>query len=539
MPQSPYLVVKNLAYQLQSDVALRGREDSALFKAVHISLNQGDRIALVGPNGIGKSTLLKLLVGQLLPSTGTIIRNCKIYYLPQISTIVQDRTGSLFDFLSSLSDEWWAIENLLQTQFNLSLDLALPLSSLSGGELTKLFLAIGLAQNPDVLLLDEPTNHLDYLALEDLRQFLTQFDGAFVIVSHKPSFLDQVVNTTWELTSKGITVYGGDFSFYRAQKEIEQLAQLRSHEAARKELKQAQVAAQHEQQRAARSSRYGENMADSMPKILAGAYKRQAEVTAGKQKQKHAAAISTATQKVNETKLYTPKATHIQLEERSTKHRRLVEIQGAELWIKDRRLLKDIQLQVSSKDRVAIAGPNGSGKSSLVKAILSTAGEAATLTPGEVWKSPALNVVYLDQTYDLINRQQTVLENMQGANSSLSHTLLRQQLGHFLFRNDAAYKPASGLSGGELARLALAMVSVSAIDLLILDEPTNNLDTSTVDQMIDAVNEYQGALLVISHDLDFLARIGITHSWKIQLQLLKHTTYLPHEQEDYYQELLG
>jgi ATPase subunit of ABC transporter with duplicated ATPase domains len=568
MPQHPYLVVESLAYQLQPDTAVqqldRGENssfhlDRTLFESVHVSLKQGDRVALVGPNGIGKSTLLQLLAGQRIPRIGTITRNAKCYYLPQISTIDQvckslgneDRASVersrhhyspnslLLDTLSAISDEWWTIETMLATQFNLTLDLALPLSSLSGGELTKLFLAIGLTQNPEVLFLDEPTNHLDYQALEELRHCLTQFEGAFVIVSHKPFFLDQVANTTWELTAKGITVYGGNFSFYRQQKAVEHSAQLRSHEVARKALKRTQVAAQQEQQRAAQSRRYGnEHLAQSMPKIVAGNYKRRAEMTAGKLKQKHDAAIASATQQVQDTKLYTPKATYIQLEERSSKHRRLIEIQGADLWIGAQLLLNQIQWQVLSQDRIAIAGANGSGKSSLVRAMLASEPGAARLTAGDVWKSPNLQWVCLDQTYALIDRQHTVLGNMQRANAELSQALLRQQLGHFLFRQDRVYQAAAGLSGGELARLAIAMISVSAIDFLILDEPTNNLDIPTVDQMVEAVNAYRGALLVISHDLDFLERIGITQSWKLQSQALTPTTYLPQEPENYYLEIL-
>ncbi|MGL5193375.1 MAG: ATP-binding cassette domain-containing protein, partial [Chroococcales cyanobacterium] len=147
-------------------------------------------------------------------------------------------------------------------------------------------------------------------------------------------------------------------------------------------------------------------------------------------------------------------------------------------------------------------------------------------------------VVYLDQSYGFVNRQQTILENMQSANPQLSYQLLRQQLGHFLFFNDEVYKSAAVLSGGELARLAIAMISISEIDLLILDEPTNNLDIETVEQMIQAINDYQGAIWVISHDLDFLSQIQINQAFKIKDQSLQPTTFLPQDTEAYYQELL-
>ncbi|WP_225895780.1 ATP-binding cassette domain-containing protein [Dendronalium phyllosphericum] len=185
-----------------------------------------------------------------------------------------------------------------------------------------------------------------------------------------------------------------------------------------------------------------------------------------------------------------------------------------------------------------LLGTNGSGKSTLVKAILGMEKQTAVLESGEVMLAPAIKAVYLDQTYELVNRQQTILENMQAANPSLNYQLLRQQLGHFMFKYDDVHKSASVLSGGELARLAIAIISISQIDLLILDEPTNNLDIETVEQMAIGLNECQGAIWVISHDLDFLSQIDITQSFKLQEQALQMTTNLPSTPEQYYQELL-
>jgi ATPase subunit of ABC transporter with duplicated ATPase domains len=247
-----------------------------------------------------------------------------------------------------------------------------------------------------------------------------------------------------------------------------------------------------------------------------------------------------------ETKVRTNKATSIQLEPRSQKHKNFIEIQGANLWVANRLLIENIQFHMASGERVAIAGVNGSGKSSLAKAILNRKGTYAFLESGEVLVSPTMNVVYLDQTYELVNRDSTILENMQAANPGLEYQLIRQQLGHFLFFNDDVYKSASVLSGGELVRLALAMLGISKIDLLILDEPTNNLDIPTVEQMVEAVNEYHGALWVISHDLDFLSRIQITASyclrdWRSHAKgdrTLQRTNYLPDETEEYYEELV-
>ncbi|GAB4367191.1 MAG: ABC-F family ATP-binding cassette domain-containing protein [Elainellaceae cyanobacterium] len=538
--QQPYIVAENLSYELDST--------QFLFQDIHLSISADDRIALVGANGVGKSTLLKILANQLPPTQGSVHSSASVYYLPQISTVRSSiQTETILNFLSAISNEWWQILNLLETTFNTTIDISLPVASLSGGELTKLFLAIGLSQSPNLLLLDEPTNHLDYLALEELRLFLMQFSGAFVIVSHKPFFLDQVVNTTWELSPIGITVYGGNYSLYREQKQMMLEAQLRSHEVARKELKRAKATAMQEQERAAQSRKNGRQRAlrGDMPRIVAGGLKRKAEATAGTLKVKHDAAIAVATQKVAETKVKTVRATSIQLEEHSPKHRNLIDIHDADLWLRagevasqERLLIQNIQLQVTSRDRLVVAGANGSGKSCLAKAIANPGATPASLQGGEMALAPNLHLMYLDQTYGFVDRRQTVLENLQSANPTLDYRLVRQQLGHFLFFNDDVYKPAAVLSGGELARLAIAMITVSELDLLILDEPTNNLDVTTIEQMVAALNDYQGALWVISHDLDFLSQIHITHSFQLKNRILEKTAYLPDNMQCYYNELL-
>ncbi len=349
-----------------------------------------------------------------------------------------------------------------------------------------------------------------------------------------------MTEVTWELTPEGVKVDGGNFSDYRQHKEIELEATMRSHEVARKELKRTQATAMQEQQRAAQSQRGGRAkfLNGSIDRASAGLIKTKAEASAGNAKKKHELAVAKATQKVADTKVKTTKATSIQLAERSQKHRNLIDIQGANLWVSERLLIKNIQLHITSGDRLAIVGANGSGKSTLAKAILRME-EQAILDSGEVLLSPTMKAVYLDQTYELVNRQQTILENMQAANPNLSYQLLRQQLGHFLFKYDDVHKPVSVLSGGELARLAIAIISISEIDLLILDEPTNNLDIETVAQMVAGINEYQGALWVISHDLDFLSRINITQGFKLSQQTLQVTTHLPSTPEQYHRELLA
>ncbi len=517
-----------------------------LFQDITAAIHTCDRIGLVGRNGSGKSTLLKLFAGQLIPQAGTVVTAGQVFYLPQV--LAPDVTQSqelLLDWLSRHTEEWWTITLILEEQFATELPLSQPIGSLSGGEWMKLWLAIALSHQPDLLLLDEPTNHLDLAALHQLQALLQSFPGAVVLVSHQPFFLDQVVDTIWELTPSALKIYGGNYSFYRSQLATEHQAALRIHEVARKELKRAKAAAQQEQQRAAQSRRHGKRKAGSMPKILAGALQRKAEATAGVAKQKHDAAVEKAAQKVADTKIKTSKTSRVQLEEGSLKRRNLVDIQGAHLRICDRILIENIQLHVAVGDRVSIAGANGSGKSSLAKAILFN-GHPAVLEAGEVKIAPglqaeseaSLKAVYLDQNYDLVDRKLTVLENMRVANPSLDYQPIRQQLGHFLFFNDRVDQLAASLSGGELARLAIAMISIAQIDWLILDEPTNNLDTATVDHIVDGVNEFQGALWVISHDIDFLSRVEITQAYQITNRQLRPLLNQPNDAEQYYWELV-
>jgi ATPase subunit of ABC transporter with duplicated ATPase domains len=511
-----------------------------LFEQIHLSLQSGDRIALVGRNGSGKSTLMKLLAGDLQPTRGSISRYGSMAYVPQVSTLHRTRpTETVLEWLSTAAEDWWWIDEFLRTQLETELDLSLPIASLSGGELTKLLLAIALAPEPEILLLDEPTNHLDLLALEHLRACLDRFQGALVIVSHKPYFLDQVVSTTWELTPRGLNEYGGNYTLYREQKQAHLLAAERSHEVAQKALKRAKAMALAEQKRAARSQRSGKQKAQSsgMGKMAQHYFANRASGTAGTAAKRNQAAVEQAAQQVAETKVRTTKATILQLAAKTQKRRTLLALRDGWLRVGDSVLVRDIQLQVMAGDRITLAGSNGSGKSSLVKAIVAKT-EVVRLEATDLRLAEPLTVVYCDQTYELIDRRRSVLENMQAANPEFPYQHLRQQLGHFLFFNQTVDQPASTLSGGELARLAMAMISIAAIDLLILDEPTNNLDIATVETIITAINDYRGALWVISHDLDFLSQIEINRAFKLRDQTFQPTTFLPRDTAAYYEELL-
>lgn len=533
---------------MQSDLLLRAEQlayelpTRSLFSQVQLTLRSPDRVALVGPNGAGKSTLLKVLAGQMAPSQGSVEWYGSVYYVPQVDTLaLPDPMPSVLEFVAGQREDWWVVQQTLEETLSTGLDWSLPLDCLSGGERLKLHLAIALAAQPDGLLLDEPTNHLDLATLEVLRRAIAQFPGAVLLVSHNPLFLDQTVSQVWELQPTGLQRYSGTYSDYRAQKATEHQAALRTHETARKELQRATTSALKEQQRAAQASRQGQQqfLKGSMDRCMRGGFANWASGSSGRASQRHAAAVTEAQQQVASTKVFVPKATSVQLQAVSPKRRQLLHLEGGRLHVGDRLLLRDLRLQCQTGDRLMLSGANGTGKSTLVQALRSRfAGEPALELQAEILTvSPAASVVYLDQHYGFVDRQKTLLENLQGVNPSLSYQQVRQQLGHFLFWGDRVHQRGGDLSGGELARLAIAMISVAAIDLLILDEPTNNLDAETVDQMVESLNRFGGALWVISHNLDFLCRLRLTQVLHLQGQRIQALGPAPGDAAALYDQL--
>lgn len=518
-------------------------ENNSILEDVSVSLGGNEQIGLVGPNGSGKSTLMKIMAGIIRPTKGEIIRSGRNYYVPQLDLPLFKSDMSILEYLSAIHEEWWDITDLLERKFGLrDVNIEQTLATLSGGELIKLHLAIALTLNPDVLFLDEPTNHLDLPSIEMLIEFLHEYDGAFIVVSHDPFFLDQVTSTTWEIEGKKVNRFGGNYTNYREQKAAMLEGRARQHETAKKELEKTKKAIQREQERAGKSRRTGKALKGdrSMSAVEKGFFKNKASATAGKNKVKLEESEADATERIKATKATHRRKAHVTLEtESGSKGRTLSRTRNFNVSLQDgRKLVENAEITISYGDRIVLTGRNGAGKTMFTKALL---GDTSALSvEGDNYLAPDSRIVYLSQKYEIVDPELSLVENMEKINTDLSYEQIRKLLGNFLFFNEEDIrKKAKVLSGGEVARLAFAMITASPVDLLVLDEPTNNLDIDTVDSIVDALEDFPGAIVVISHNIDFLSRIGVDQAYVINSKKIKRLGAIPEDEDEFYDELMS
>ncbi len=516
--------------------------DKTLFKALTFPLSKGDRIGLIGKNGEGKTTILKILAKVAEPSSGHVNVIGKVHYVPQLDFALFEQADTVVVFLKSKGISWPLVQASLGRLFGVpSITKDKEMRALSGGELAKLLIAIADTDRPDILLLDEPTNHLDVEGLEVLKNYLLTFKGAFVVVSHDPLFLDHVVSAIWEIDMGSLSRFGGNYSEYQEQKRLADEARERDLEAAKKDVKKARRAIEARETRVVRAARTGRlaKLEPSRDKMAEAHRTNMAEREAGKLKRRQDRMMEERQQHVSQLERPKRKTAHLDLAVGAERSKRmLVSVSDGLLGVGNTNLIQDISLRIEFGDRIVFTGKNGSGKSLLVKALMGMPGPFSF--EGTIRRGENLDAVYMDQKYQSVDPELSILENLLQANPHLDENAARGQLGKFLFGVDVSIKKKSGtLSGGEIARLVLAQVTSKPIDLLVLDEPTNNLDIETLDIIADALRDFSGALVVVSHNVHFLSRLGINRAYVISEERLKEMKFLPENEVEFYSELVA
>ena len=485
-------------------------------------LNAGDKVGIIGRNGAGKTTLLNMLTGELPCDEGEffVSQNTRIGYLKQRDnfssegTVLEEIEGifsglrELENEIAELSDkvaenphDTGLINRLdeLQHRFDreggytyksemigilnsMAFDESFynkKISSLSGGERTRLALAALLLEKPDILLLDEPTNHLDIGTLKWLEQYLEAYRGTIMIVSHDRYFLDRTVNRIFEVENHKVYSYQGKYSDYAAQKKLRRETELRAYNNQQREIARQEEMIRRMKQRGtehlAKRAASREKRLDMLERI------ERPESEMGKMK-------------INFKENFPSGGDVIMAENLEKSFGR-----GAE----HRELFHGVNLDIKRGERICILGPNGVGKTTLLRVLL---GE---LTPDAGYLKIGHNVAfgYYDQGQLLLSDANTVLEELKESYRLYTDTEMRSILGRFLFRGEEVFLPVGSLSGGEKARLSLLKLMLSGANTLILDEPTNHLDIESKEVFEEALMEFPGTVIVVSHDRYFLQRI--------------------------------
>lgn len=485
-------------------------EDRLILSPTSLSVEEGDRIGFVGPNGAGKTTLLQIITGALAPTEGTVSvrRGTSVGYLAQNSGC--DSAGTVASELRSVFSELLAMQArltdlshrmteaeasreyarllpLFEARGGYEIDVRVrtvangmgfpeqtmetPVSALSGGEKTRLALAKLLLQRPDLLILDEPTNHLDLATLAWLEGFLSEYRGALLVVSHDRYFLDRTVNTIWELENRRITPFRGNYSKYKLLKAEKLKTEWKEYEKQQRQIASMQEYAERNIARAstAASARSRLKQLDRM-EVLERPYEHE-DIPA--------ISFEAARRPVSD----------------------LLTVEGLTLTVGDGlTLLKDANFELKRGDRVAIVGPNGAGKSTLLRALLDER--------PEVRFGRNVDLSYFDQEQRDLDPESTVLDELWKRMRGASEHQVRSLLGRVLLRGEDVYKRTGVLSGGELARLKLAIMMQRHGNFLVLDEPTNHLDLLSREALEEALRAFDGTLLFVSHDRYFLAGLA-------------------------------
>lgn len=511
-------------------VAARTPDGFTLFD--NLSLTFGcERTGVVGRNGVGKTTLLRLIAGLADPVEGAVARAGQIGWLDQRPEPEPDETAARTLGVSrplevvrralageasgdDLAEADWTLDGRIAdalSEVDLGgLDLRQPTASLSGGEQTRLGLAALLLSRPDLLVLDEPTNHLDAGGRAIVAGLLARWRGGAVIVSHDRGLL-RTMDRIIELSSSGATTYGGGFDLYAERKAVEAAAAARGLEIAERQADRAARESQTAFERKARRDRAGRAFSarKSEPKILLGAMAERAENSGARETRlaERKAAEAEAVLTEARRRVEQVRRLDIPLPPTGLAQGRTALVLDRTTWDAPggRRIVGPVSLRLMGPERVAVAGANGSGKTTLLKLM------AGELEPASGRVERPVASALLDQAANILRPDETLIAAYRRLNPEATPNDAQAALARFLFRNAAAHRVAGTLSGGERLRAALACVMSGARppQLLILDEPTNHLDLESIAAVEAALAGYDGALVVVSHDADFLAAIRI------------------------------
>lgn len=489
---------------------------------VSFHINKGDRVGIIGINGAGKTTLLKMLTGELPCESGEffISSETKTGYLKQDggfdseSTLIEE-VEKIFDRFPKMEKEMETLltriekspadEKLisrydaLQEEYRISggytykseitgilSSMAFKeesynkkISTFSGGEKTRLALACLLLEKPDILFLDEPTNHLDIGTLKWLEQYLKSYKGTIVLVSHDRYFLDETVNRIFEIENHKLSIYEGNYSFYAKERSVRREAELRRYEKQHKEIQRQEEMIRRFKQRG--TEKLAKRAASREKRLAAMDIIDKPDGEHGKLKLNFKSSFQSGRDVITADGLS----------------------KSFGYGANKRELFRNVDLDIKRGERICIVGANGIGKTTLLKMLL---GELPC-SSGRIKIGHNVQFGYYDQGQQLLNRSNTVIGELQDAYRLYSDTEMRNILGRFLFRGESVFLQISDLSGGEKARLALLKLMLSGANVLVLDEPTNHLDIESKEIFEEAVMEFPGTCIIVSHDRYFLNRV--------------------------------
>ncbi len=528
------LILQNISYQLPNK--------DLLFENISFSLIKHEKIALIGHNGVGKSSLLKIISKEFFPNDGLMKLESEPYSVPQqfgqfddltiagalkvetkINALKEILNGHVTEkFLNDLNDDW-PIEDRCREALEywdlIGLDLNQKLKNLSGGQKTKIFLAGIQIHQPELILMDEPSNHLDSYGRKQLYEFIQSTNSSLIVVSHDRKLLNHL-NGIYELSPNGIKIYGGNYEFYKEQKQIENNAlsnDIQSKEKALKKAKQKErETLERKQKLDARGKRQQEKSGTA--RIMMNTLRNNAENSASKLKNVHTEKIENISHELRE--LRSSQSGFEQMKfglDSSSLHKGKILFAASDLnFGYDEKFIwkENLDFQILSGERVVVRGINGSGKTTLIKLIL---GSLAPQT-GQMLRVENRSV-YIDQDYSLIDDKKSVYEQAQHSNQSgMEEHEVKIRLNRFLFPKEDWDKPCAALSGGERMRLLLCCLTINSQspDVIVLDEPTNNLDLQNIEILTAAINEYRGTLLVVSHDVCFLEQIKVERAIELR-----------------------